>query len=575
MRKAYSYIRFSNESQQKGDSHRRQLSLSKQYADENNLEWVDTIGGIKLEDLGVSAFNGNNSEKGTLALFLDELSKGRIEHNSVLIVENLDRLSRDSMSGALTQFMTILNHGIEIVSLSDHQKYTKKILDSNPHAIFISIAAMMRANEESEVKSKRLKAAWSNKRAMASSQVLTKTIPSWLVYNEETKQIDAIDERVAVVQRIFKLCITTCGIAKIAKYLNEHHVPLIGKPTAKLWYQSYVKKILANRSVLGEFQPHIMVGGKRMPTGEVITNYFPQIIDEDTFLLANAAMVRRRVNSKGRKGKNFANLFTGFIHCGKCGNKMAVKNRGAKSKAKTYICVIKREGGNCDMSEWNLAETELEILQHLKEIDFVSLLGKDDSNETLSHEFEVLNEQLRTKEIELEKATDISLMGILTEESKAIFATRLNKLTEEVTRLNSRIQGVKIQLREMESTQEAFRSNELKQMLELVEANKDSYYFRSSLHTLLSKSIKRISLYKSTSFYPMLIAEDDRMVILFRKKFPKYDSLDIEDLTKHSSFISYIKQLNKRIQIEYMGGDIRDIGYGHSGMVYVDTREDI
>ena len=53
--KAYSYIRMSTDIQLKGNSLQRQLELSKNYADINNLELVDTI-----KDIGVSAFKGKN-----------------------------------------------------------------------------------------------------------------------------------------------------------------------------------------------------------------------------------------------------------------------------------------------------------------------------------------------------------------------------------------------------------------------------------------------------------------------------------------------------------------------------------
>ena len=53
MPKAYSYIRMSTQKQLKGDSLKRQLDLSKEYAEQHNLELDESI-----SDIGISAFKG-------------------------------------------------------------------------------------------------------------------------------------------------------------------------------------------------------------------------------------------------------------------------------------------------------------------------------------------------------------------------------------------------------------------------------------------------------------------------------------------------------------------------------------
>ena len=165
----------STDTQLKGDSLRRQLEASETYAKNNQLKLVDTIDGVSLKDLGVSGFRGKNTKKGVLSIFLEALELGKIKPSSVLLIESLDRLSRDRLSEALAQFMSILNQGIEIITLTDNQKYTKAIIDQNPSAIFISLGIMFRANEESEIKSKRLSSAWGNKRTNVNNKILTES----------------------------------------------------------------------------------------------------------------------------------------------------------------------------------------------------------------------------------------------------------------------------------------------------------------------------------------------------------------------------------------------------------------
>src|SRR5262249_43539901 len=91
--KTYSYIRFSTPEKASGDSHRRQAELSNRYAEEQVLN-LDTF--LSLCDLGVSGFTGENRRKGALALFLKAVETGKVPAGSFLLVESLDRLSRDT-----------------------------------------------------------------------------------------------------------------------------------------------------------------------------------------------------------------------------------------------------------------------------------------------------------------------------------------------------------------------------------------------------------------------------------------------------------------------------------------------
>src|SRR5260370_1229766 len=92
-RRAYSYIRFSTVQQAEGGSLARQTSLSQAYCERKTLTLDDTL---KLSDLGVSAFRGDNVRDGALAGFLEACRTGRVSHGRVLIVESLDRLSRSA-----------------------------------------------------------------------------------------------------------------------------------------------------------------------------------------------------------------------------------------------------------------------------------------------------------------------------------------------------------------------------------------------------------------------------------------------------------------------------------------------
>ena len=106
--KAYSYIRFSSPEQEKGDSLRRQIQLSEEYCKQHGLILEDTL---LLTDKGLSAYKGNHRTKGALGEFLRLVEEGKIPPGSVLLVENLDRLSREQILDAINQCTPITTAG--------------------------------------------------------------------------------------------------------------------------------------------------------------------------------------------------------------------------------------------------------------------------------------------------------------------------------------------------------------------------------------------------------------------------------------------------------------------------------
>ena len=158
---AYSYLRFSTPEQAMGDSRRRQISLAESYAKPNGL-LLDI--GLNFRDLGISAFRGKNAKEGGLRSFLDAVEHGLVPSNSYLLVESLDRLSRDRILEAQALFLQIVSAGVTIVTLVDQRSYSVDSLNANPTDLIISLVYMMRANEESTTKSTRIKAAYAARR---------------------------------------------------------------------------------------------------------------------------------------------------------------------------------------------------------------------------------------------------------------------------------------------------------------------------------------------------------------------------------------------------------------------------
>lgn len=73
-REAISYSRFSTAIQASGDSLRRQLKLSDDYAKKHNLHINRT-----LTDKGVSGFRGANLQQGALGAFIKAIEMGKVK----------------------------------------------------------------------------------------------------------------------------------------------------------------------------------------------------------------------------------------------------------------------------------------------------------------------------------------------------------------------------------------------------------------------------------------------------------------------------------------------------------------
>jgi len=337
--KAYSYIRFSTPGQKKGDSLRRQLELSERYAKENDLILDNTL---KMNDFGLSAFKGHHTEKGALGKFLELVQAGKIEPGSFLIVESLDRLSRETVINALEQFTTLIRNGIKIVTLQDNMLYSKETIENSYSQLLISISIMSRAFEESLTKSKRLKAAWDNKRTKLTTEnkKLTSKAPAWLKLNKKNQTFELIPERADIVLRIFREYLAGKGVVTISKQFNKEGLENWGKQKNG-WHRSYIQKILHSKAVLGEFQPGKMVSEKNLPAGEPIKNYFPPLISHDDFFRVKEKLIQN-TTFKGKTG-NLHSLFTRLVKCAYCGSNVVFLNKGSTQKGGKYLSCSKAD----------------------------------------------------------------------------------------------------------------------------------------------------------------------------------------------------------------------------------------
>jgi len=384
MKKAYSYIRYSSPQQAKGDSFRRQLALTQTYCDKHGFELDKNLS--LYNELGVSGFSGDQEN---LKRFIRDCESGKIEKGSLLIVENLDRLSRQKINIAMRQFLHLLEY-VDIYTLQDEKKYLhisdtdEAKNDTQMLDIMTSLIIMSRAYEESATKQKRLKESWDERRANIETKKLTSLYPHWLNLSKDGTTFHIKKDRVEIIKYIYDKCINGMGATQLLRHLNQNldRFPI---PTNKrknknpLWARTSLTRILTTKSVLGEYQPHIGKHGgigdkKRKPLGKPILNYYPQIIDEKTYLKAQVARKSRAVGRGKLSNNHFSNLFRSFIKCGSCDGKMEFVDKGKdKFRGGKYLtCSNSKRGGECSQNKhYKYLPLELMLLHLTTENGFM------------------------------------------------------------------------------------------------------------------------------------------------------------------------------------------------------------
>lgn len=463
--KAYSYVRFSTPDQMKGDSFRRQAEASRRYADENGLE-LD--GSLSFHDLGVSAFRGRNAEEGALGSFLEAVEQGSVKPGSFLLVESLDRLSRQSAYRAFRQFSAILDKGVNIITLHDGKVYSGSGGEDLAFSdLLISLAVMQRAHEESLTKSKRLAAVWDQKRRNATQEAennggkikpMTSRCPEWLTLNKQKGAFEINADRADIVRRIFSMTIDGMGRRAIANILNSEGIPSFRSDRGKGigWHDSYVAKVLDSEAVIGRCQPHRMMESpedgrrRRQPIGEALDAYFPAIVDPGTFAKVQYIRKGRKIPA-GKVAAKYSNLFSGLARCGVCGGPMHFEDKGPRPKGGSYlICShAKRKLLGCSSPRWKYPTAQAHILLNLLELDFRELFPSlyARSKEELSR----LEGLLATKDREqkdvgakLEKLVDF----LLDRPDSATMLDRLDTLERQKAELSKDVEELRFKISE-------------------------------------------------------------------------------------------------------------------------------
>lgn len=366
--KVISYTRFSTLAQAKGQSLRRQEEKAETWAAARGLELDENL---RLRDLGVSAWSGANVETGALAVLLKMAKDREIEPGTILVIEAMDRLTRQGLDDAIPLFIDLLKSGIELVTLQDNQHYTKASLKDLAKFI-TAIILLSGGNRESEIKSERVRDAYEANRKRGSAQIFG-SAPGWLVRKDKFSPWELHPEKSEAVRRVFELMAEGWGSGEIAKKANAERwiVPTrLGDKRTKGWTATMASKIVRSRSAIGEHEHRNRTreANKKYWEGEsrgiVRQNYYPAVVDDELFYKVQAAVDRRR-KPEGRDRWYF-NIWSGLICCGKCGGGVWRKTDFGTKTFGQLRC-RNAAAGLCDEPSIPIKQVDVPLLFHISQ----------------------------------------------------------------------------------------------------------------------------------------------------------------------------------------------------------------
>lgn len=441
---AYSYIRWSTAIQGDGDSYRRQYAAAEKWSIENGIPLADNR---IMTDAGVSAFKGRNLEQGALGAFLKAAEAGKINRGSYLLVESIDRLSRQGMFATAAIVRDIWKAGITIVTLSDRKTYRP---DCDDMDAWIIVLVAMRAKDESATKGRRVKESYVRRNAIAQTtgEVVSGNLPGWLYKEPVTKKAKLDEDKGEIVRRVCDMSLAGCGLPMIAKTLNANGVKPFAmdkrrKGRAEYWTIANVHYILKSKATYGLYAP---------PKSEACM-IFPPVITIEEYNRIQAGMAQRQRTGRGRKGKTHSNLFGGIAKCAFCREPMTIRNP-KPGRAIQFYCKGSLTGKCHEAAPWNYERFEGSFLSFVAELDLQEIIhgGTGSRQETITDKIQQLdgerlglfkNQQKFVKMIEADDILEESLTPSMVKNAKRIRA------------INEQIEALEIERNKIQSEREA------------------------------------------------------------------------------------------------------------------------
>lgn len=415
---AICYHRYSSKRQDRGSSIERQTERTADLCARKGWEIVETV-----EDRGQSAWKGDHLSVGNLGKLRARIDAGLISPGTILVVENIDRLSRQDYRTARRWIEDVTDHDIIVAVHSPELILDRHAMSgANIGAMLQHLLEANRATAEGNRKSSMQKATIEKGLKLAREGVVySPRAPAWLIA-KKGEPFRLNEDRVAIVNSIYEWSAAGLGYETITKRLNETVPPWTQgwKDGVQKWRIGYVRDILSSPAVEGEY--HVRTGPGRKPTGEVIRSYYPRIVEADLVERARGA-IRSRMGSGGAKSGEAQNLFGGIAFCSACkgsvGRTLTGNGRGRRyaylecRNARYGICKAKGK-----IRYDHVEASVLEKLLHLA-LDDTHFIAPDDIAPLASR---LANARKRSEELTQETANLIAVLRKLPDSAATLTA---------------------------------------------------------------------------------------------------------------------------------------------------------
>lgn len=490
--KVYSYLRFSDPKQASGHSAERQAQYAQTWAEERGLALDQSL---SLRDEGLSAFHQRHVKQGALGVFLQAVDAGRIPVGSVLVVEGLDRLSRAEPLQAQAQLAQIINAGITVVTASDGREYNREKLKAQPMDLVYSLLVMIRAHEESDTKSKRVKASirrmcegWIN--GTFRGVIRNGSDPRWLKLHDGVWEL--IPERVEAVLFAIEKYRQGHGADRAFKLMLEQGYDTAGLGVSpQQLYRSV--KLLALKGA-----KQLAIDGQNY----ILEGYYPRLMSDADFEdLQSLSEQRSRRRGKG----SIPGIVTGIgrTYCGYCGTSMTAQNVMHKAKAdgtlldghRRIMCMSYMNGEGCsEGGSCSVAPIERAVMAYcadqfnLSRLLEPALEGRDRRSELIK-----LKQKVTELELQISRVTEALTLGESDGVLPLAFIRKARELEAGLETARSEVQQAERELHVASSWQNSADATMWSEMTAGVEAQ--DVEVRDLVRQLMIDTFKRIVIY--------------------------------------------------------------------------------
>lgn len=342
----WSYARVSTLSQIDGFGIQRQVNTINQFIQylvlDHRLPFtLDTDSITQMVAEGKSAFRGKNwNPKTKLGQYRKMVMDGVLK-DSVLIVENIDRLTRLDPFQAVEIVSGLINRGTTILEIETGMTYSRYI----PESITVLTMQINRANGESKRKSIMMQKSHQNRFGNVS-----KVRPRWF----DVVEIDGIkqyrtNETAKAIQKMYNDYVNGIGAAQIVRTYGK-------TDNGKAWTLVTVLRALSDKRTADDAR-------------------YPAIIDKELYEKVQAMKSTGKTNTHQ---KNMLNIFSGMSRCPVCKQSIIVK-RNSHGGLFT-VCLGKRTNKDCEARSIAYFALERPLLEAIKGLDFSEVYDREDSN---------------------------------------------------------------------------------------------------------------------------------------------------------------------------------------------------